>query len=86
MKKAPLPYFTDYLRQLPTDERDAEYYESNKQLANDIGVKTMYENKYDFWNLVNKAPKELWGRKDDMGISLDILWAEEQIDIAYEMA
>ena len=86
MTNSPLPYFTKYLRQCPIDERDAEYYETNKELARDIGVKVMYENKYNFWNLVDKAPKQLWGRKDDMGISLDILWAEEQIDIAYEMA
>jgi len=81
-----IPYFTSFLKQRPEDESDAEYYETNADLAKDIGAKVMFENKYDFWDLVNKAPSELDGKKDDVGISLDILWAEEQIDLAWEQA
>ena len=83
---SPLPYFTYFLQQPPADETDAEYYETNRELARDIGVKVMYENKYNFWDLVAKAPAELYGRKDNSGISLDILWAEDQIDIAFDLA
>lgn len=86
MKKSPLPYFTRFLQERPKDERDAEYYETNKHLASDIGVKTLYENKYNFWALVDKAPVELYNKKDESGISLDILWAEGQIDLAYDLA
>ena len=46
----------------------------------------MFEDRYDFWALVDQAPKELYGKKDEMGISLDILWAEEQIDVAFDQA
>lgn len=84
--KSPLPYFTRFLQQRPKDERDAEYYETNKHLAQDIGVKTMYENKYNFWDLVDKAPVELYNKKDKYGLSLDMLWAEDQIDVAYDLA
>jgi len=83
MKKSPLPYFTRFLQQIPKDEKDAEYYENNKHLASDIGIKAMYENNYNFWDLVDKAPVELHNKKDECGISLDILWAEDQIDLAY---
>jgi hypothetical protein len=82
MKKSPLPYFTRFLQQIPKDEKDAEYYENNKHLAKDIGIKVMYENNYNFLDLVDKAPVELHNKKE-CGISLDILWAEDQIDLAY---
>jgi hypothetical protein len=78
--------FQNFLRQRPKDEQDAEYYATNKELARDIGVKAMFEDRYDFWALVDQAPKELYGKKDEMGISLDILWAEEQIDVAFDQA
>ena len=88
MKKttSPLPSFTRFLKESPSDVKDSEYYETNKHLATDIGAKTMYENRFDFWRLVDKAPKALWGKKDDFGRSLDILWANEQIDIAFKLA
>ena len=86
MKTAKLPNFTRFLRQRPESASDAEYYETNKRLAQDIGAKTLYENRYDFWALVDQAPAELTGKKDKAGISLDILWAEEQIENAFESA
>lgn len=79
-----LPQFKNFLRQRPENEQDAEYYETNKALAKDIGAKAMFEDRYDFWALVDQAPENLYGKKDDLGISLDVLWAEEQIDIAFE--
>ena len=78
--------FQNFLRQRPEDEQDAEYYETNKDLAKDLGAKAMFEDRYDFWALVDQAPKELYGKKDELGISLDVLWAEEQIDVAFEQA
>tara|TARA_B100000212_G_C27019455_1_gene382518 strand:+ start:193 stop:444 length:252 start_codon:yes stop_codon:yes gene_type:complete len=78
--------FQNFLRQSPADEKDAEYYETNKDLAKDLGAKVMFEDRYDFWALVDQAPKELCGKKDEFGISLDVLWAEEQIDVAFEQA
>lgn len=78
--------FQNFLRQRPESDQDAEYYETNKELARDIGVKAMFEDRYDFWALVDQAPKELYGKKDKLGISLDVLWAEEQIDVAFEQA
>ena len=36
--------------------------------------------------LVDQAPAQLYGKKDHHGISLDILWAEEQIENAFESA
>tara|TARA_Y100001938_G_C7873641_1_gene321538 strand:- start:309 stop:569 length:261 start_codon:yes stop_codon:yes gene_type:complete len=86
MKTVKLPNFTSYLRQRPESESDAEYYETNKHLAKDIGAKTLFENRYDFWALVDQAPAQLYGKKDHHGISLDILWAEEQIENAFESA
>ena len=85
-KDSPLPYFTYFLLQIPEDESDAEYYETNADLAKIFGAKTIYENKYDFWALVDKAPSKFYGKKDDYGISLDIIWAEEQIELAFEIA
>ena len=79
-----LPNFTSFLRQRPENESDAEYYATNKELAKDIGAKSMFEDRYDFWALVDRAPAELDGKKDKWGISLDILWAEEQIHTAFE--
>ncbi len=84
--KSPLPYFTCFLQQRPKRESDAEYYETNADLAKMFGAKTIYENNYNFWDLVDKAPSELDGKKDKYGISLDILWAEEQIELAFEKA
>ncbi len=60
--------------------------DNNKQLASDIGSKTAFENLFDFWDLVDKAPVELHGKKDKYDISLDVLWAEEQIDKAFDKA
>tara|TARA_R110000824_G_scaffold130829_1_gene292741 strand:- start:161 stop:418 length:258 start_codon:yes stop_codon:yes gene_type:complete len=81
-----LPNFTRFLRQRPENEKDAEYYETNKQLAKDLGAKAMFEDRYDFWALVDQAPAELYGKKDHHDMSLDILWAEEQIDSAFQNA
>ncbi len=78
--------FQNFLRQRPKNEQDAEYYETNKELAKDLGAKAIFEDRYDFWALVDQAPKELYGKKDELGISLDVLWAEEQIDVAFEQA
>lgn len=90
MKNIPLrnmlANFTSFLRQRPADESDAEYYETNKQLAKDLGAKAMFEDRFDFWALVDQAPEELYGKKDDCGISFDILWAEEQIENAFQNA
>ena len=86
MKNIPLPNFTRFLRQRPESESDAEYYETNKQLARDLGAKAMFDDRYDFWALVNQAPAELYGKKHDCDISLDILWAEEQIENAFQNA
>ena len=86
MKNAPLQNFTYFLQHRPESENDAECYETNKQLAKDVGAKAMYEERWDFWTLVDKAPAELHGKKDDVGISLDVLWAEEQIDQAFQNA
>ncbi len=55
---------------------------NNLQEAKEIGVKTAFENLFDFWDLVDQAPASTHNKKDDFGISLDILWAEEQIDNA----
>jgi hypothetical protein len=81
-----LPNFTSFLRRRPENEADAECYTTNKQLASDIGAKSMFEDRYDFWALVDRAPVELYGKKDDLGISLDVLWAEDQIELAFENA
>ena len=86
MKKSPLPCFTRFLQQKPKDEINYEYYETNKHLAKDLGAKAVYEDNYCFWALVDKAPAELYNKKDDVGISLDILWAEDQIELAYDLA
>jgi hypothetical protein len=81
-----LPNFTSFLRQRPENEVDAEYYATNKELARDVGAKSIFEDRYDFWALVDRAPAELYGKKDDCGISLDILWAEDQIESAFDNA
>ena len=81
-----LPNFTSFLRQRPENESDAEYYDTNKDLAKELGAKAMFEDRYDFWALVDRAPAELYGKKDDGGISLDIIWAEDQIESAFENA
>ncbi len=86
MKTSPLPYFTAFLKQKPKDEINYEYYETNKHLAKDLGAKAVYEDNYCFWDLVDKAPVELNNKKDESGISLDILWAEDQIELAYDLA
>jgi len=81
-----LPNFTSFLRQRPENEADAEYYTTNKELAKDIGAKSMFEDRFDFWALVELAPSELTGKRDDLGISLDVLWVEDQIHTAFENA
>lgn len=81
-----LPDFTYFLRQRPDSGFASEYYETNKDLAREIGAKSMFEDRFDFWALVDRAPAELYGKKDDGGISLDILWAEDQIELAFENA
>jgi len=83
--KTILPNFISFLRQRPESEADAEY-DTNKELAKDIGAKAMFEDRFDFWALVDRAPAELTGKKDDLGISLDVLWAEDQIYTAFEEA
>ena len=81
-----LARFQNFLRQRPDDEQDADFYATNKALAADMGVKAMFDDRYDFWALVEQAPENLNGKKDALGISLDVLWAEEQIQNAFEQA
>lgn len=81
-----LANFEGFLRQRPENESNAEYYETNKQLAKEVGAKSMFEDHFDFWALVDLAPAELSGKKDGLGMSLDILWAEEQIENAFQNA
>ena len=79
--------FKNFLRQRPENELDAKYFATNKALILEHScAKAMFEDRYDFWALVDQAPKELSGKKDELGISLDVLWAEEQIDVAFEQA
>ena len=35
--------FQNFLRQRPEDEQDAEYYETNKDHAKDLGATAMFE-------------------------------------------
>jgi hypothetical protein len=84
--KITLPNFTYFLRQPPENETDSEYYETNRELARDLGAKALFEDRFDFWALVDRAPTELDGKRDKWGISLDILWAEDQIETAFENA
>ena len=87
IKKSPLPYFTRFLQQEPDDGNHTPVYETNKQLARDIGVRVSYENLgCSFWDLVNEAPEDLWDTSDSTEISLDILWAEEQLQTAFDLA
>jgi hypothetical protein len=88
MKKSPLPYFTRLLQQEPKDEGDKFYYDTNKHLARDIGIRTFYENLgCNFWDLVEEAPKDLYNKKcPSTDVSLDILWAEKQLQIAFDLA
>lgn len=87
IKKSPLPYFTRFLQQEPEDGNHEPFYETNKQLARDIGVRTLYENLgCSFWDLVNQAPGDLRDTSDSTEISLDILWAEDQLQIAFDLA
>lgn len=74
--------FINWLRKNNEDE----CYDTNKQFARDIGVKTAFENMFNFWDLVDQAPEELYNKKDDCDVSLDVLWAEEQIDDAFDKA
>jgi len=87
IKKSPLPYFTRFLQREPEDGNHIPFYETNKQLARDIGVRTLYENLgCSFWDLVNQAPEDLRHTSDSNEISLDILWAEDQLQIAFDLA
>ena len=88
IKESPLPYFTRLLQQQPEDESDRSYYETNKDLAYDIGIQTMYENfGFRFWDLVEKAPEDLLDKKcPSADVSLDILWAEKQLQTAFDLA
>jgi len=87
MKKSPLPHFTRFLQQQPEDGNHRSFYETNKELARDIGVVVSYENLgCNFWDLVNQAPEDLSDTSDSNEISLDILWAEEQLEIAFDLA
>lgn len=87
MNKSPLPYFTKFLQQEPKDENYRFYYDTNKELARDLGIVVMYENLgCSFWDLVNQAPEELYNTSESTEISLDILWAEKQLQIAFDLA
>jgi hypothetical protein len=87
MSKSPLPYFTKFLQQEPEDENHRPFYETNKELARDIGLVVSYENLgCNFWELVNQAPEDLSDTSESTEISLDIIWAEKQLQIAFDLA
>lgn len=65
------------------------YYKTNKQYAKDcLSQLEMFQEATgkDIWALVDHAPKELTGKKDSFGISLDLLWAEEQVADIFQRA
>ena len=66
------------------------YYSTNKDFAKDClcGERDIFEaaTGRDLFVLVEYAPEELTGKKDDYGISLDLLWAEEQVADIFERA
>lgn len=85
--ESPLPHFTKFLQQEPEDENHKVFYDTNKELARDIGLRVSYENLgCNFWDLVNQAPEELYNTSESTEVSLDILWAEEQLEIAFDLA
>jgi len=101
IKESPLPHFTRLLKQQPSDRLldkiftledevrlGRSYYETNKQLAEDIGIEDIYELLCGSkWDLVESAPEDLLDKKcPSADVSLDILWAEEQLQTAFDLA
>ena len=101
IKESPLPHFTRLLKQQPSDrlldmiytledevQLGRSYYETNKHLAKDIGIEDMYELLCGSkWDLVESAPEHLYAKQHPTaGVAMDILWAEEQIQTAFDLA
>jgi hypothetical protein len=103
IKESPLPYFTELLKQQPSDrlldmiytledevQLGRSYYKTNKHLANHrfFAPEEIYELLCGSkWELVESAPEHLYAKQHPTaGVNMDVLWAEKQIQTAFDLA